>query len=100
MTKSIQLPVTKARITVFTYYRDGGDGGGTFRVFPTPEDLLEYRNQCDDEQFDDFDKLCDWCNDDPYERGEVETKCLDCLIKIEDGEISISPDGWHFHWGQ
>ncbi len=96
------MPGLVKTINAVAYYRDGGDGGGSFYVFNTLEELKASMFPVDtyhtrEEQDKKFQSVLD--EESPYEDGEI------CKVNIHlqespDGTLRLAKPFPFLHWGQ
>lgn len=89
----------KMKQTFYAYHADHGDGGGHCELFTKFSDLVdEIKDRFGNEApTDTLSILQEWCDDDPFERGYVETKTVE--FDVVDGQLT-NLKGFSFHWGQ
>lgn len=90
-----------SKIKAYTYYIDGGDGGGTTYVHPSLEHLKnehfkvnEWTTQ--EKQDKKFQDVLDEGNS--YELGEISETTIS-IIQHPDRTLSLA-DSFSIHWGQ
>lgn len=89
-------------VEVFGFYRDGGDGGGTFVGYRDAEHFIEELREDYDPRWDDktpeeqFEAI--ESEDDPYENGEFD-RSVSIKLVVRNGKLVLA-DTFSMHWGQ
>lgn len=86
------------RKDVFIIMADCQDGSYTCSVYDSPRVALDAVNKrgVNDKQFQTIEEMCQWMDDDPYERGYYSAGTI--RYEIKDGQLFL-PESFHFNLG-